>query len=122
MEFRTVRTLVAALLLPMQALTLGAGRALDHRRAGPASPVAARRCGGRALAGYRPLAGLGRKLGRRRARRTARDLPLAARLPGSAEDRYDAAKHCHASAKGDCIVAELERLKTELRCAPTDDR
>ena len=39
-----------------------------------------------------------------------------------AEDRYDAAKHCHASAKGDCIVAELERLKTELRCAPTDDR
>ena len=38
-----------------------------------------------------------------------------------AEDRYDATKHCHASAKGDCIVAERERLKTELRCAATDD-
>jgi len=38
------------------------------------------------------------------------------------EDRYDATKHCHASEKGDCVVAELERLKTELRCAPTDDR
>ena len=31
-----------------------------------------------------------------------------------AEDRYDAAKHCHASEQGDCIVAGLERLKTEL--------
>ncbi|WP_428667595.1 S1/P1 nuclease [Reyranella sp.] len=39
-----------------------------------------------------------------------------------AEDRYDAAKHCSASERGDCIVAELEQLKTELRCAPTDDR
>jgi hypothetical protein len=38
-----------------------------------------------------------------------------------ADDQYDAAKHCQASEKGDCIVAELERLKTELRCAATDD-
>jgi hypothetical protein len=38
-----------------------------------------------------------------------------------ADDRYEADKHCHASAKGDCVVAELERLKIELRCAPTDD-
>ena len=27
-----------------------------------------------------------------------------------AEDRHDAAKRCHASDKGDCIVAELERV------------
>jgi hypothetical protein len=39
-----------------------------------------------------------------------------------AEDRYEPEKHRRATEKGDCIVAELERLKTELRCAPTDDR
>lgn len=43
------------------------------------------------------------------------DMPLA-------DDRYDAVKHCRPSAKGDCVVAALERLMTELRCAPTDDR
>ena len=42
------------------------------------------------------------------------DIPLA-------EDRYDAVEHCKPSAKGDCIVAQLERVKTEMRCAATDD-
>ena len=36
-------------------------------------------------------------------------------------DRYDETKHCHPEAKGDCIVAELTRLREELRCAPTDE-
>lgn len=36
-------------------------------------------------------------------------------------DRYDEAAHCHPDPKGDCIVAELTRLRDELRCAPTDD-
>ena len=31
------------------------------------------------------------------------------------------ARDCKTSEKGDCIVAALERLKTDLRCAPTDD-
>jgi hypothetical protein len=30
---------------------------------------------------------------------------------------YDPAKECKLTEQGDCIVAELERLKTELRCA-----
>jgi hypothetical protein len=42
------------------------------------------------------------------------DIPLA-------ETKYDADKHCKPTEKGDCVVAELERLKTDLRCAPTDD-
>lgn len=41
------------------------------------------------------------------------DIPIA-------QDQYDAAKHCAPSDKGDCIVAELDRLKQELRCASTD--
>jgi hypothetical protein len=32
-----------------------------------------------------------------------------------AEDRYDAAKYCKPAAKSDCVVAELERLGTDLR-------
>lgn len=43
------------------------------------------------------------------------DIPLA-------ETKYDADKHCKLSDKGDCVVAELERLKQDLRCAPTDDQ
>jgi hypothetical protein len=43
------------------------------------------------------------------------DIPIA-------EFHYDAAKHCAAEAGGDCIVAELERLRNELRCAPTDNQ
>ncbi|WP_428675371.1 S1/P1 nuclease [Reyranella sp.] len=61
-------------------------------------------------------------MGRRRAGRSTRDLQLALRRLGAGGRPHDADKHCHASAKGDCIVAELERLKVELRCAPTDDR
>lgn len=37
------------------------------------------------------------------------------------DDRYDAAEPCHATENGGCIVAELERLLSELRCAATDD-
>ena len=37
------------------------------------------------------------------------------------DSSYDPALHCAPSPKkGDCIVAELERLRNELRCAPTD--
>ena len=36
-----------------------------------------------------------------------------------AESSFEADKHCHPSPKGDCIVAELDRLKTLLNCAPT---
>ena len=42
------------------------------------------------------------------------DIPIA-------EEHYAGGKHCRATDKGDCIVAELDRLKSELRCAPTDD-
>jgi hypothetical protein len=38
------------------------------------------------------------------------NIPLAA-------DAYDAALHCKPSPRGDCIVAELERLRNDLRCA-----
>jgi len=38
------------------------------------------------------------------------DLPIAA-------SQYDPATECKVTEQGDCIVAELERLKTELRCA-----
>src|SRR5262249_17772430 len=32
-------------------------------------------------------------------------------------NQYDPASVCKASADGDCVVAELNRLKTDLRCA-----
>jgi hypothetical protein len=41
------------------------------------------------------------------------DIPLA-------ETRYEAAKHCKPSERGDCVVAELDRLRRDLQCAPTD--
>src|SRR5262249_39523166 len=41
------------------------------------------------------------------------DIPLEA-------SSYDAALHCRSDAvRGDCVVAELERLRIELRCAAT---
>jgi hypothetical protein len=41
------------------------------------------------------------------------DIPLDAR-------EYDEARDCRPNAEhGDCIVRELERLRTEMRCAPT---
>ncbi|HEY4374928.1 MAG TPA: S1/P1 nuclease [Burkholderiales bacterium] len=42
------------------------------------------------------------------------DIPLAA-------DTYDAVRDCAPNPRGDCAVAELERLKTELHCANTED-
>lgn len=42
------------------------------------------------------------------------DIPIRA-------DRYVEAEHCHPDPKGDCIVAELARLREQLRCAPTDE-
>jgi hypothetical protein len=36
------------------------------------------------------------------------------------DSSYDPARHCAPSSKGDCVVAELERLRSELRCAPGD--
>jgi hypothetical protein len=40
------------------------------------------------------------------------DIPMA-------DARYDAARDCAATARGDCIVAELDRLRDALACAPT---
>lgn len=42
------------------------------------------------------------------------DIPLAA-------DAYDAARDCAPTPRGDCAVAELERLKSELRCATSEE-
>src|SRR6266851_5110578 len=39
------------------------------------------------------------------------DMPIAS-------DRYDPATQCEASPEGDCVIAELERLRNDLRCAP----
>ncbi len=41
------------------------------------------------------------------------DLPIAA-------GQYDPAAECKLTEQGDCIVAELDRLKTELRCAESN--
>jgi hypothetical protein len=38
------------------------------------------------------------------------DIPIAS-------DQFDPASQCAPGPKGDCVVAELDRLKTELRCA-----
>ena len=43
------------------------------------------------------------------------DIPLG-------DDAYDAARHCAPTPKGDCIVAELERLRAQLRCGTTAAR
>ena len=37
-----------------------------------------------------------------------------------ADSTYDAELHCAPTPKGDCVIAELERLRNELRCASTD--
>ena len=36
--------------------------------------------------------------------------------------RYEAARDCPESPRGDCVVAELERLKSELYCADNEDK
>jgi hypothetical protein len=38
----------------------------------------------------------------------------------NAEASYDPVRDCRAQGGGDCIVAELERLQREIRCADTD--
>jgi nuclease S1 len=43
------------------------------------------------------------------------DIPLAV-------GKYDAAKVCKTSEKGDCAVAEIERLRSELRCASGEQK
>jgi hypothetical protein len=43
------------------------------------------------------------------------DIPIA-------DKNYDAAKQCAPSPKGDCIIAELERLRTQLRCGSDETR
>jgi hypothetical protein len=43
------------------------------------------------------------------------DIPLA-------ESKYDPARDCKPTEKGDCIVAALERLTQDLRCGRTDDQ
>lgn len=39
-----------------------------------------------------------------------------------AEDDYDHSRDCVASAEGDCIIAALERLKSQVRCAKGDEQ
>lgn len=39
-----------------------------------------------------------------------------------AEQDPDPDKHCKPDPRGDCIVAELDRLRNELRCAPTAEK
>jgi len=34
---------------------------------------------------------------------------------------YDPARDCAANPRGDCVVAEIERLRNEVRCAPTEE-
>ena len=121
MEFRAIWALVAVLLLPVPALAWGPeGHSII-------AELAERRLTPRAAAEVERLLGPGRSLASvgSWADDVRDDRPETYNWHfvdlALAEDRYDAAKHCHASAKGDCIVAELERLKTELRCAPTDD-
>lgn len=41
------------------------------------------------------------------------DIPVAS-------SQYDSALVCKPTPEGDCVVAELDRLKNDLRCAPTD--
>jgi hypothetical protein len=43
------------------------------------------------------------------------DIPLK-------EDVYDPARDCKADPKGDCIIAELERLKNDVRCKTGEDQ
>jgi len=43
------------------------------------------------------------------------DIPIA-------DTDYDAMRQCAPTPKGDCIVAELERLRTQLRCGSDDSR
>src|SRR5262245_51929728 len=120
MKSRAVWAVVAAVLLPVQALAWGPeGHSiiaeLAQRRLSPAAAAAV----GRLLGPGHSLASVASWADDVRDDRPETynwhfvDLALS-------EDRYDADKHCHASAKGDCVVAELERLKIELRCAPTD--
>jgi hypothetical protein len=110
--------LAAVLLFPVQALAWGpeghsiVAELAQHRLSPPAAAEVERLLGpGRSLASIGSWADDVRDDRPETYNWHFVDLALA-------EDRYEAGKHCHASAKGDCIVAELERLKTELRCAP----
>lgn len=122
LDFRAIWALAAALLLPVQALAWGQeghsiiGEIAAHRLTPQAAAMVERLVGpGRSLASVGSWADDIRDDRQETYRWHFVDLALA-------EDRYDAARHCHATEKGDCIVAELERLTVELRCAPTDSR
>lgn len=39
-----------------------------------------------------------------------------------AEDDYDPSRDCAASTDGDCVIAALERLKSQVRCAKGEDQ
>lgn len=43
------------------------------------------------------------------------DIPIASRS-------YDPSRRCRKTTRGDCVVAELERLRSRLRCAGSEDR
>ena len=121
MEIRIIWMVVAAMLLPLQALAWGPeGHSII-------AELAQRRLTPQAAAQVVRLLGPGHSLASVAswADDVRDDRPETYNWHfvdfAMGEDRYDAAKHCHASANGDCVVAELERLKTALRCGPTDD-
>ncbi|WP_428671993.1 S1/P1 nuclease [Reyranella sp.] len=122
MKFRAILAVVTAVLLPVQALAWGPeGHSivaeLAQRRLSPgAAAMVERLLGpGHSLASVASWADDVRDNRPETYNWHFVDLALA-------EDRYDSAKHCQPSAKGDCIVAALDRLQLALRCAPNDDQ
>ena len=118
---RTV-VLAAALLcgLNAQGHGVGAGGPFCNRRGRATAIIAASRKNGEAAARARSCARGDRELGRRqRNMRPATanwhfvDIPVAVAT-------FDRARDCAATSKGDCVVAELDRLRNELRCAPSE--
>ncbi len=114
MVLRAVLALVGAVLLPVQALAWGPeGHSiiaeLAQRRLSPRMAAEVERLPGpgQSLASVASWADDVRDVRPEIYNWHFVDLALA-------EDRYAAAKHCHASEKGDCIVAELERLQVAL--------
>lgn len=121
MNSRAVCALVVAAVLPVQALAWGQeGHSIiaeiaQHRLTPAAAAEVGRLLGpGRSLASVSSWADDVRDDRPETYNLHFVDLPLA-------DEHYDAAKHCPPSAKGDCIVAALDRLNLDLRCAPTDD-
>jgi S1/P1 Nuclease/HAD superfamily, subfamily IIIB (Acid phosphatase) len=85
---------------------------IAQRRLDPAAQVAVQRVLGASMASVASWADDVRGARRETYNLHFVDIPLAS---GS----YDAARDCPSSGKGDCIVAELDRLRNAIACAPT---